>query len=81
MVQDPVDKELAYNNENRQVIYQTRAMGPLDDIGQQFDNNNVGRVWDVLLLKTVDVGRPLLAWNFRWTHLERRCCIHQLVNV
>ena len=52
MVQDPaVDEELAYNNESRQaIIYQPRAMEPLDDIGQQFDNNNAGNSSSVVSL-------------------------------
>ena len=52
MVQDPAaDEELAYNNESRQVIiYQPRAMEPLDDIGQQFDNNNAGNSSSVVSL-------------------------------
>ena len=41
----------------------------------------VGWRSEVLLLMKVDVGRPRLAWNVRWTHLERCCRVRQRVHV
>ena len=66
MVQDPaVDEELAYNNESRQVkIYQLRAMEPLDNIGQQFDNNNAGNNSSVVSLVHIIIIIIIISINF-----------------